>query len=211
MRFVNIRWAGLDLVATNQTFVPRESSLGLLEAARNVVVSGVLPRPTRLIDMCCGSGALGIAVYLANRSSFESVYFLDSSLHAVASAEANRTAHGVPGRAKRWRAGEALPAVEPALGICNPPFLEPLSAMHLARWERKCVSSSKDGLAVVESCFQSLAASGHLLLLKCLFKQLRAVTALTRAYRLTQVYGDPSGETAFSLWLPEPESARCVA
>ncbi|MBV9759651.1 MAG: methyltransferase [Acidobacteriaceae bacterium] len=211
MRFVNIRWAGLDLVATNQTFLPRESSLGLLEAARNVLARGVFRRPTRLIDMCCGSGALGIAIYLANRPCFESVYFLDSSPQAVASAEANRAAHGVPGWAKRWRAGEALTPCEPALVICNPPFMEPSSARQLAAWERKCVSSPKGGLAVIGSCFQSLAGSGHSLLLKCLFKQIRAVTTLTRAYRMTQVYGDASGETAFSFWSPEPESARCVA
>lgn len=197
--FSTIRWANLDFFVTHQTFIPRKSSLGFLEVVDEILN---VPCPPRiLIDMCCGSGALGIAVYLSRPQSFDSVLFLDSSPDAVLSAEANRSAHRVPGRVLFWRAGEPLPISAPAAVICNPPFLDELSSRDLPAWERSCVSCAADGFSVIADCLRSIGKSKHSLLLKCLPGQLATVQSLMESggctcLRLTA----SSGDAVISAW-----------
>ncbi|HVT92289.1 MAG TPA: methyltransferase [Bryobacteraceae bacterium] len=200
-QFNTIRWANLDLFVTHQTFIPRKSSLGFLEVADEILN---VPCPPRiLIDMCCGSGALGIAVYRSRPEFFDSVLFLDSSPDAVLSAEANRAAHRVPGRVLLWRAGEPLPVSAPAAVICNPPFLDELSSENLPDWERSCVSCASDGFSVIADCLRSIGKSKHSLLLKCLPAQLAAVRPLLESGGCSCLRLTASSEDAvISAWSP---------
>ncbi len=197
-QFTKIRWANLDFIVTARTFIPRNSSLGFLEVVDQVC--NMHSTPKTLIDMCCGSGALGIAAYLSRPGRFRSALFLDSSPDAVLSCELNRVTHKVPGEVRLWRAGEPLPACEPAVVLCNPPFLDDSQSAELPEWEQTCVSCAANGTSVMALCFNSVQSSEHLLVLKCLVAQKSAVAALARAEGRSLRLAISSGETLFSVW-----------
>src|SRR5512142_2127727 len=164
-----IVWAGMTWSITPATFVPRASSIEFLSFVRSL-----RPRARTLIDLCCGSGALGIALHVGEPDAFREVVLLDASADAVRSAETNRRRYAVPGFAQRWSAGDPLPARADAFIICSPPFLEPASVVDLPEWQQLCEAADDGGLAVARACFRSitLSAPRSRVALKCLRTQL---------------------------------------
>jgi methylase of polypeptide subunit release factors len=152
--------------------------------------------------MCCGSGALGIALSLSLPGAFASHLFLDASPEAVLSARANLELHGLPGRAVQWEAGQPVDAGEPAFVVCNPPFLPESDALDHPDWERPCVASPEGGLAAVRRCLQSVAGTPHPLVLKCLAAQIPQLAALGGGHRMTRAVESEQPEVAFSYWEP---------
>ncbi len=188
---------------TPQTFQPRASSVGLVGFALGLPLWERDALPPTLVDMCCGCGALGIALFLAAPRPFRALRLLDASADAVVCAEANRLRYAVPGTAERWEAGE--PLAGPALIVCNPPYLPVPLAHGLPAWERDCVAAPEGGLAVVRRCLRSIAARGQHLILKSLAAQVPQIERLEEnRLRLAamQLAGDG---VAFSFWEP----ARC--
>jgi release factor glutamine methyltransferase len=90
-----VGWAefcGLRITVNHGVFVPRRRSEFLAECAIRAVsaaalVAGREPGPVKLLDMCCGSGAIGLAV--AIRSDNVDVLACDSSSAAVECARQN--------------------------------------------------------------------------------------------------------------------------
>lgn len=200
-----IEWAGLRFTLPPSVFAPRHSSLALIDFAAQLEWLANRPTPVPLIDMCCGCGALGIALFERLPSRFASLTLLDASVEAVAAAEANRRRHGIPGSARRWRAGEPLPPVEgPALILCNPPFLTFEDAEDLPGWERECVVAGERGLAVLRACLRSAGAGAHHVVLKSEAAQLPAAALFADELELSGVRQE---DAAFSYWQPRVSEA----
>jgi len=85
--------------------------------------TGTGPGPTRVVDLGCGNGVVGLAVALADPEA--EILFRDESYQAVASAEANFRAHAGEGRRAEFTVGDGLAGVAPGsvdLVLNNPPF-----------------------------------------------------------------------------------------
>ena len=197
-----IEWAGVPLLVGPHTFLPRASSLGLLRFAHDLPLWNSDHPPRILVDMCCGSGALGIALARSRPGAFHSLLLLDASPEAVISAQASLELHGLAGRAARWEAGDPVDAPEPAFIVCNPPFLPESEAADLQEWERPCVSSPEGGLSAARRCLQSIAGSPHRMVLKCLAAQLPSLAGLAGGPRLGRHVLSDAPEVAFSFWEP---------
>jgi 16S rRNA G1207 methylase RsmC len=104
---------------------PGVFSAGQLDQGTRFMLENLPPLEARLaVDLACGSGELGL--YLAQRTDFESLVFIDESAMAVASARHNtlslpsavqRRCHFVQADGFEGWQDEA-----PDLVLCNPPF-----------------------------------------------------------------------------------------
>ncbi len=203
-----VTWAGTSVYVGSKTFSPRASSYGLVERATELLNLGRWKAPVPLIDMCSGSGALGIAIHRRSSASIKSVWLLDAQPDAVRSGAINLARHRVPGKSLLWFAGGALPAAGPGLVICNPPFLRPEEvAPHEPEWLRCALASAEDGGAVLAECLSSLTLAsreGWVVLLKCAQEQLGRVSSALRGHRLAWHEAVPELEAVHvSCWEPE--------
>lgn len=84
-------WAGFDglrVAVERGVFVPRQRTVLLVEVAERALSRLAGPdRPGTVVDLCCGSGALGLA--LAHRRPGITLHATDDSRAAVACAAAN--------------------------------------------------------------------------------------------------------------------------
>lgn len=107
-------------------FVPRPDTEVLVEAAEAWLRRRPLGEPLRVLDLCCGSGVIGVA--LASRIPNLDVDAVDKSAEAVAATEANARANGVEARVRVHRADAvdylADTGVRFAAVACNPPYIE---------------------------------------------------------------------------------------
>jgi methyltransferase family protein len=202
-----VRWANLDFVVTPRTFRPRSSSEGLLDFTAALPLLHAPTVPLALADMCCGSGALGIALFLRQPRSFSSLLLLDSSSEAVVAAESNRLKHGVPGQTRQWWAGDPIDADEPALVLCNPPFMPLEEAQDLPDWERQCIASPDGGRDMLRRCLQSIEGTPHHLVLKSLATQLAAVAECQDTHELSHQQSGGAFDVAYSYWRPRRQGA----
>jgi methylase of polypeptide subunit release factors len=198
-------WGGRSFLLGPRTFRPRESSLPLVELALRALDG--LESPLSLVDLCCGSGVLGISLFLAAPGRFTFLLGLDASEDAVAACRRNCERHGVPGEARIWEAGQplGLEDARPVLVLCNPPFLAAEKAPDPLDWEWPCLYAGRHGLEVAALCMESLTGTPATVALKSAPGH---VAVLERRFRgshfLAEVALSPQPGISFSLWRPVP-------
>ena len=164
-----VSWFGdLPLTVTMDVVIPR-SPIG------EVLADGARPwlagAPRRVLDLCCGSGALGIAAALRFPGAVADLADVDPA--AVAVAQTNVERMGVAERARVVRSDlfAALAGRRYDLILCNPPYV-PAAELDAAPPEhrhepRAGLDGGADGLAVwrriVQDLPRHLAPGGALL------------------------------------------------
>jgi len=160
---------GLSLTVTPDVLVPRPETETLLEWALEVLTGK--STPVTAIDLGTGSGALAVALALAQRDPRCNVVASDASEAALRVAAANARRHGarVELRCGSWwevaSAGERFD-----MAVSNPPYIaEDDAHLPALRHEpQEALVSGRDGLDAVRSIVagagEHLSAHGWLLL-----------------------------------------------
>ena len=115
-------FAGLRFRCDRRALVPRSPLAELIEGAYAPWYAG--PAPTRLLDLCCGGGCLGIAA--AVTAPGLSVVLADLDSDALALAAENVALHGVEDRVRLCRSDgfEGLAGERFDIILCNPPYVD---------------------------------------------------------------------------------------
>lgn len=115
------RFAGHEFLLEPGIVVPR-SPIGALIEER--FAPWISRPPQRILDLCCGSGCLGIAAALAFPDAQVDLADLDE--RAVKLTRRNAALHGLQGRARVFQADlfDGLPAGTWDLIISNPPYVD---------------------------------------------------------------------------------------
>ena len=114
---------GLPLKVTPDVLIPRDDTCAVAELAINQAL--FLDEDPRILDLCCGSGCIGLAV--ASRVKDAKVTLADKSLAALAIAKENVALNKLSGRVRCIQADALQPAF-PFLGkydliVSNPPYI----------------------------------------------------------------------------------------
>ena len=109
----------LELTVTPAVLIPRPETEVLVDVALEL-----LPEGSRVLDLCCGSGA--VALSLAQEAAMAEVVAADVSAAALEVAKANGQRCGLDGRVE-WHCGDLfapLRGSEPFdLVVANPPYV----------------------------------------------------------------------------------------
>ncbi|MGQ9427050.1 50S ribosomal protein L3 N(5)-glutamine methyltransferase [Gilvimarinus sp. F26214L] len=121
-------FAGLEFRVTEDVLVPRSPVAELIE---NHYAPWVQEAPDKVLDLCTGSGCIGIATALAFPEALVDLSDISRAAHTV--AEHNLLAYGLQDRVRAVE-GDLFSAVEGEqydLIVCNPPYVdaEDLAAM----------------------------------------------------------------------------------
>lgn len=114
---------GMKLYVNEHTLIPRDDTCAVASLAINQGI--FLNQDPRVLDLCCGTGCIGLAV--ASRVPDARVTLADISKEALAVAKKNITLHKLSGRVSCVQADALAPA--PAfLGkfdmiVSNPPYI----------------------------------------------------------------------------------------
>ena len=182
-------FAGLRVAVAPGVFVPRQRSLLLVRAALEALAGrarGVV------VDLCCGSGALGAAVLVGAPSGLD-VELHAADLDAAAARCARATLDAVPGGpAAQVHQGDLFDALPETVAgrvdvlLANVPYV-PTEAVALMPPEardhepRQALDGGPDGLAVLRRVAADATrwlAPGGLLLSECSPQQARAAAAV---------------------------------
>jgi release factor glutamine methyltransferase len=197
-----VGWAefrGLKILVDPGVFVPRRRSEFLVQTAISLAQPGISPsgQPV-IVDLCCGTGALGLATAVALPSA--DLHAADLDLAAVACARRNVEPAG--GRVYQGDLFAPLPAslrAGVAILICNAPyvptgeiaFMPPEARDHEAR---VALDGGDDGLAVLRRvCARAPGwlAPGGVLLVETSERQAATMAeAMTAAGLRACVHGD---------------------
>jgi len=114
---------GLDLYVNEHVLIPRDDTCAV--AALAIKQAIFLNQNPRVLDLCCGSGCIGLAV--ASRVKDARVTLADLSRDALAVAKNNITRHKMSARVSCVQA-DALKPAQPFLGkfdliVSNPPYI----------------------------------------------------------------------------------------
>lgn len=114
---------GLPLRVTPDVLIPRDDTCAVAELAVRQAL--FLQQDPRILDLCCGSGCIGLAV--ASRVKDAKVTLADVSMEALAIAKENAALNKLSGRVRCVRA-DALQPASPFLGkydmiVSNPPYI----------------------------------------------------------------------------------------
>ena len=114
---------GLPLKVTPDVLIPRDDTCAVAELAIRQAL--FLEQDPRILDLCCGSGCIGLAV--AKRVKDAKVTLADISHEALAVAKENTALNRLSGRVRCVRADALQPAF-PFLGkydmiVSNPPYV----------------------------------------------------------------------------------------
>ena len=114
---------GLPLKVTPDVLIPRDDTCAVAELAIRQAL--FLQQDPRILDLCCGSGCIGIAV--ASRVKDAKVTLADLSQKALSVAKENVANNKLSGRV-RCVAADALKPAFPFLGkfdmiVSNPPYI----------------------------------------------------------------------------------------
>ena len=114
---------GMTLRVTKDTLIPRDDTMAVAELAVDSALR--LPPNPRILDLCTGTGCIGLAV--ANKIRDAHVLLGDVSAPALAVAKDNIRLHHLGGRVSALRM-DALSAPPPAITgfdmiVSNPPYV----------------------------------------------------------------------------------------
>jgi ribosomal protein L3 glutamine methyltransferase len=161
------RFAGRDYLVEPGIVVPR-SPIGALIADR--LAPWLTAAPGRILDLCCGTGCIGIAAALAFPDA--TVDLVDVDSRAVDLASRNAAGHEVADRVRALQSDmfESLPSGRWDLILCNPPYVDAADMAALpAEYRHEPVSGlagGGDGLDLVvrllDALPQRLASGGTL-------------------------------------------------
>ena len=115
---------GLKLYVTKDVLIPRDDTCALAEIAIHQAL--FLPEKPRILDLCTGSGCIGIAI--ASKVSDAKVTLADLSRDALAVARKNVALHHLSGRVSCVQA-DAMDEPPAFLGqfdmiVSNPPYID---------------------------------------------------------------------------------------
>jgi len=115
------RFAGYDFLIDERVLVPRSPIAQLIA---NKFEPWLESDPSRILDLCTGSGCIGITC--AHTFGEAEVVLADLSADALAVAESNIEAHGLQDRVEaRWSDGfEGMPGERFDLIVSNPPYVD---------------------------------------------------------------------------------------
>ena len=114
---------GLPMLVSPKVLIPRDDTCAVAELAIKQAL--FLDKDPRILDLCCGSGCIGLAV--ASRVKDAKVTLADVSLEALAVAKENTALNKLTGRVRCVQADALKPAF-PFLGkfdliVSNPPYI----------------------------------------------------------------------------------------
>ena len=114
---------GLPMIVSPKVLIPRDDTCAVAESAIKQAL--FLDKDPRILDLCCGSGCIGLAV--ASRVKDAKVTLADVSLDALAVAKENTALNKLTGRVRCVQADALKPAF-PFLGkfdliVSNPPYI----------------------------------------------------------------------------------------
>ena len=114
---------GLPLHVSPKVLIPRDDTCAVAELAIRQAL--FLQKDPRILDLCCGSGAIGLAI--ASRVPDAKVTLADLSPDALSVAKENTALNHLTGRV-RVIAADALKPASPFLGkfdliVSNPPYI----------------------------------------------------------------------------------------
>lgn len=114
---------GLPLVVTKDVLIPRDDTCAVTELAIKQAL--FLPSGPRILDLCCGSGCIGLAI--ASRVKDAKVTCADLSKEALAVSKKNIALNKMTGRVSCLQA-DAMAEPSPFLGkfdliVSNPPYI----------------------------------------------------------------------------------------
>ena len=114
---------GLPLKVTPDVLIPRDDTCAVAELAIKQAL--FLNKDPRILDLCCGSGCIGLAI--ASRVKDAKVTLADVSMKALSVAKENTASNKLTGRVRCVQADALKPAF-PFLGrfdmiVSNPPYI----------------------------------------------------------------------------------------
>lgn len=114
---------GLPMMVSPKVLIPRDDTCAVAELAIKQAL--FLDKDPRILDLCCGTGCIGLAV--ASRVKDAKVTLADVSLEALAVAKENAALNKLTGRVRCVQADALKPAF-PFLGkfdliVSNPPYI----------------------------------------------------------------------------------------
>ena len=114
---------GLPMIVSPKVLIPRDDTCAVAELAIKQAL--FLDKDPRILDLCCGTGCIGLAV--ASRVKDAKVTLADVSLDALAVAKENTALNKLTGRVRCVQADALKPAF-PFLGkfdliVSNPPYI----------------------------------------------------------------------------------------
>ena len=193
LQYILGRWEfdGMPLEVGEGVLVPREDTLALVEAAQEALRGTKSPR---LLDLCAGSGAVGLA--LARRIPDAQVVCVELSEAALPYLRRNIRAFG--GGRVRCEVGDVrqppcLPGCFDAI-VSNPPYI-PTDDIGTLRWEVRCeprmaLDGGSDGLAFYRAICENWAPRlnpGGLLAFEIGYDIREGVTAVMRQHHIGQI------------------------
>lgn len=153
---------GLELLVTKDVLIPRDDTCAVAELA--IQQSLFLDTKPRILDLCTGSGCIGLAV--ASRVKDAKVTLADISQEALNVAKQNIVHHKLTGRVSCVKA-DALQKPAPFLGkfdliVSNPPYITTRDMLELphsvAGFEpRLALHGGEDGLKFYRSIARNYA------------------------------------------------------
>ncbi len=135
MAYILGQWEfyGLPLRVNPNVLIPRDDTCAVAELAIRQAL--FLDQDPRVLDLCCGSGCIGLAI--ASRVRDAKVTLADLSLDALAVAKENVALNKLGGRVRCIQADALKPAF-PFLGkydmiVSNPPYITGADMLDLPR------------------------------------------------------------------------------
>lgn len=152
--------AGVEFVVDERVIVPRSPIAGLLDEG---LAPWLVTEPLRILDLCTGSGCLGLLAALAYPDA--EVVLADLSADALEVAQTNVERLGLSDRVT-LRQGDGPAALGPEvpfdLVICNPPYVNAsdLATMpeEFASEPAMALAGGEDGLALISAWLPVLPA-----------------------------------------------------
>ena len=162
---------GLDMIVTPDVLIPRDDTCAVASLA--IQQSLFLDSKPRILDLCTGSGCIGLAI--ASRVKDAKVTLADLSQEALAIAKQNIVLHHLTGRVSCVKAN-ALEAPPAFMGkfdliVSNPPYITTQDMLELphsvAGFEpRMALHGGDDGLdfyrAIAQNYASALKPDGYL-------------------------------------------------
>lgn len=162
---------GRTFFVDNNVLIPRDDSATVIELLLSKLVTKKSPgAPLKILDLCAGSGCLGITAVLELKNNAQCV-LADISEGALKTAAKNIILHNLSGRVKTAAADVFAPVPEDMGSfdaiICNPPYIRtqdlPLLDSSVIKYEPiTALDGGSDGLVF----FREIASKWSGLLIK---------------------------------------------